>query len=49
MIVPMKKAVIIVQSKDSDSTVGKIRSLGMLHVEHQKVPKRKISLSSKRR
>ena len=39
MIVPMKKATIIVQSKDSDATVASIRSLGMLHVEHEKAPK----------
>lgn len=39
MIVPMKKVAIIVQTKDSDATVANIRSLGMLHVEHEKAPK----------
>jgi len=38
MIVPMKKIAIIVQSKDADSTVRHLRKLGILHVEHQKVP-----------
>ncbi|MFH1622752.1 MAG: hypothetical protein ABIA97_06525 [Candidatus Omnitrophota bacterium] len=38
MIVPMKKAMIIVQSKDSDSAVANLRSLGVLHIEHQKAP-----------
>ena len=41
MIVPMKKITVIVQSKDADSTVNKLRTLGMLHVEHQQTPKGK--------
>ncbi len=39
MIVPMKKVSIIVQSKDADSAVGGLSSLGIVHVEHQKLPK----------
>ena len=38
MIVPMKKAAIITQSKDAVSAIEKLRSLGVLHVEHRKVP-----------
>ncbi len=38
MIVPMKKAAVIVQSKDAVSAIGKLRSLGVVHVEHQKAP-----------
>jgi V/A-type H+-transporting ATPase subunit I len=34
----MKKAVIIVQSKDADITVKSLCSLGLLHVEHQLEP-----------
>ncbi len=41
MIVPMKKAVLIVQSKDSDYAIGKLRSLGIVHVWHQQTPKGK--------
>jgi V/A-type H+-transporting ATPase subunit I len=41
MIVPMKKVAIIVQSKDADITVKRLRSLGVLHVEHQAEPKGK--------
>jgi V/A-type H+-transporting ATPase subunit I len=39
MIVPMKKAIVITQAKDSDSAVLKLRSLGLLHVENQNPPK----------
>jgi len=39
MIVPMKKAIIIVQSKDNNSVVNKLRSLGLLHVENEQPPK----------
>jgi len=38
MIVPMKKLTVIVQAKDADSTVSKLRKLGVLHVEHQQTP-----------
>lgn len=41
MIVPMKKAVLIVQSKDADYAIGKLRSLGIVHVWHQQTPKGK--------
>jgi len=35
MIVPMKKAAIIVQQKDSHDALDQLRSLGLLHIEHQ--------------
>lgn len=38
MIVPMKKAAIIVQSKDASLCVHKLRSLGILHVEYAQPP-----------
>jgi len=38
MIVPMKKATIIVQDKDAQAAVSKLRSLGILHVEHINPP-----------
>jgi V/A-type H+-transporting ATPase subunit I len=41
MIVSMKKVAILVQSKDSADTVQKLRSLGVVHVEHQRPPKDK--------
>ncbi len=41
MIVPMKKAVIITQAKDSLSVVNSLRALGVLHVEHKQTPKSK--------
>lgn len=41
MIVPMKKAVVIVQSKDSERTLWVLRSMGLLHVEHQTPPRGK--------
>lgn len=41
MIVPMKKAVIIAQSKDAEAAVKKLRSLGVVHVEHIQEPKSK--------
>jgi len=34
MIVPMKKANIIVQLKDAQEAIGRLRQLGLLHVEH---------------
>jgi len=41
MIVPMKKATIVVQLKDAESAVKKLRSLGVIHVEHIQEPKSK--------
>ncbi|MBN3039076.1 MAG: hypothetical protein JW869_06670 [Candidatus Omnitrophica bacterium] len=41
MIVPMKKAAILAQSKDSEQTIQKLRALGAVHVEHQNAPKGK--------
>lgn len=38
MIVPMKKAAVIVQSKDAAPALQGLRSLGVLHVEHQNPP-----------
>lgn len=38
MIVPMKKVSVIVQSKDSFSAVWQLRSLGVVHVEHNNKP-----------
>ena len=38
MIAPMKKAVIIAQSKDIFASIEKLRSLGILHIEHQNPP-----------
>ncbi len=38
MIVPMKKAAIIVQSKDAEGAIKKLRSIGALHVENQQAP-----------
>ncbi len=45
MIVPMKKVFLVVQAKDSTSSIKSLRSLGLLHVEHEREPKAKeISL-----
>jgi V/A-type H+-transporting ATPase subunit I len=41
MIVPMKKISIFVQSKDTVSSTKRLRSLGVLHIEHQRTPKGK--------
>lgn len=38
MIVPMKKITLIVQDKDAGPTLLKLRSLGLLHIEHQRIP-----------
>lgn len=38
MIVPMKKVAVLVESKDSRLAVEELRGLGVLHVEHQKLP-----------
>lgn len=39
MIVPMKKVAVLVESKDSKPAVERLRGLGVLHVEHQQLPK----------
>jgi len=38
MIVRMKKAVIITQSKDMEPALESVRRLGLLHVEHENIP-----------
>ena len=38
MIVPMKKAVLVVQAKDAVLTLEELRGLGLLHIEHQQPP-----------
>lgn len=47
MIVPMKKASVITQAKDTDETVAKLRGLGVLHIEHQEIPQGKDITSLK--
>ncbi|MDI6606289.1 MAG: hypothetical protein QME65_04000, partial [Candidatus Omnitrophota bacterium] len=39
MIVPMKKIAVIVQEKDAEPAIKRLRSLGVLHVEHQEIPR----------
>ncbi|MFH0876775.1 MAG: hypothetical protein V1863_00945, partial [Candidatus Omnitrophota bacterium] len=41
MIIPMKKVAVITQAKDATATVEAMRSLGVLHVEHQQMPQGK--------
>ena len=41
MIVKMKKATILVQAKDAKEAAARLRTLGLLHVEHQTVPQGK--------
>ncbi len=38
MIVPMKKATFLFETGDADATVKYLRTLGVLHVEHQNLP-----------
>jgi V/A-type H+-transporting ATPase subunit I len=38
MIVPMKKAVILVQAKDAQLCLKDLRKIGVVHVEHQRMP-----------
>lgn len=38
MIVPMKKVAVIVQSKDAEGAVVRLRQEGILHVEHHRIP-----------
>ncbi len=45
MIVPMKKVYIVTQAKDSASSIEAVRSLGIVHVEHECEP-RGASVSS---
>lgn len=42
MIVPMKKADVIIQAKDAEAALGSLRSLGILHLEFQHTPVAKI-------
>jgi len=39
MIVPMKRLAVFVQAKDAKDAVGQLRSLGVVHIEHQSTPK----------
>ena len=41
MIVPMKKATILFETRDAEATVQYLRKLGVLHVEHQNAPEGK--------
>jgi V/A-type H+-transporting ATPase subunit I len=41
MIVPMKKIAIIMQQKDAKEGIEALRSLGVVHVEHQQTPEGK--------
>jgi len=38
MIIPMKKITMILQQKDAQLALHKLRSLGIMHVEHQQAP-----------
>ncbi|MDD1700087.1 MAG: hypothetical protein LUQ04_04755 [Methanoregula sp.] len=38
MIVPMKKATLLFETGDAESTVKYLRKLGVMHVEHQNLP-----------
>lgn len=38
MIVPMKKATLLFETGDAEATVRRLRTLGVLHVEHQNLP-----------
>jgi V/A-type H+-transporting ATPase subunit I len=39
MIVPMKKIFLVMQAKDAQGSLEKVRKLGILHVEHLNTPK----------
>src|SRR3989338_1222180 len=41
MIVPMKKVTVIVEERDSQKALEKLRTLGVLHVEHENMPQGK--------
>ncbi len=41
MIVPMKKIAIILQSKDAQAAIKKLRAFGVVHIEEQQEPKGK--------
>ena len=41
MIVKMKKIAVIVTARDAEGALGKLRSLGVVHVEHQRAPQGK--------
>ena len=38
MIVPMKRVFILTQAKDAATTVESLRDLGIIHVEHERIP-----------
>ena len=38
MIVPMKKAIILFETRDAEATVRYLRKLGVLHIEHENPP-----------
>jgi V/A-type H+-transporting ATPase subunit I len=41
MIVPMKKIALLVENKDAEFSLRKVRQLGVLHVQHQQLPQGK--------
>lgn len=41
MIVPMKKAIILCETKDAEATVRHLRHLGVIHIEHENLPEGK--------
>lgn len=41
MIVPMKKASVIILAQDTQNTLKELRRLGVLHIEHQQLPQGK--------
>ena len=41
MIVPMKKSSIIILAKDTQNSLKELRRLGVLHIEHHRVPQGK--------
>ena len=41
MIVPMKKATILCETKDAEATVRHLRSMGVIHVQHENPPEGK--------
>ncbi len=47
MIVPMKKVAVIMRSGDAGGALQSLRSLGVLHIEHQKPPSGKDLISLK--
>ena len=41
MIVPMKKVILVVQSKDAENALQELRAQGLVHMEHQRPPEGK--------